>query len=159
MSSAAVPCKPFIRPLQKGDVTELSITMRQEDRDEIMHSSGSSPLSALVTGVSLSSSVHTIEWDGRVVAIFGVCGTPGHEVGVPWMLGTDDIQRCRKSLLRGCRAVVDGYTKDFPYLTNACWSKNVVHIDWIKWLGFTFEGSDLRNGETFLHFHRRSNNV
>ena len=155
MSSAVALCKPFIRSLQKGDAEELAITMRQADRDEILHSNCGSPLSALLTGIHLSASTHTIEWNGKVVAIFGVCGTKG-EVGVPWMLGTDDIKRCRKSLLRGCREVVDGYAKDFPYLTNACWSKNVVHIDWIKWLGFTFEGSDLRNGETFLHFHRRT---
>lgn len=160
MSSAVVPCssrpKPFLRSLQKGDLTELSLTMRQADRDEISHGTTGSPLSTLITSVGLSKDVQVIEWSGYVVAIFGVVDA-GKGVGVPWMLGTDDIQRCRKSLLRGCREVVDGYSKDFPYLTNAVWSKNVVHINWIRWLGFTFEGSDIRNGETFLHFHRRSN--
>ena len=156
MSSAAARSKPFIRETREGDTLELAATMRQADRDEIWHASRVAPLESLEAGLRLSSSTHTVEWDGKVIAIFGVCGTLGHEVGVPWMLGTDDIQRCRKSLLRGCRAVVDGYANAFPYLTNACWSKNVVHINWIKWLGFTFEGSDLRNGETFLHFHRRT---
>ena len=144
--------RPTIRPLQKGDVAELARTMRWEDTEEVRHSSGGTPLSALVTGTTVSS-CHVIEWQGRVVAIFGISGLKG-SYGFPWMLGTDDIKRIRKSLLRGCREVVEGYLTDYPYLTNACWSKNTAHIEWLKWLGFTFQGEDIRNGEVFLHFHK-----
>ena len=91
------------------------------------------------------------------LAIFGVVGVDG-QAGAPWMLGTDDLKRCR-SLLRDCREYLDGYAKQYRYLTNAVWSGNTVHIEWIKWLGFTFEGSDVRNGQTFLQFHRRYTDV
>ena len=155
MSSAVALSKPFIRRVYQKDILELAQTMRQEDREEVFHASRKTPFAALATGMKISNTAHCIEWKGRVVAIFGVCGTKG-VVGIPWMLGTDDLSRC-KSLLRECREILKGYALDYPYLTNACWSRNVVHINWIKWLGFTFEGSDIRNGETFLHFHRRTN--
>lgn len=154
MSSVPLPSKPFIRPTTAMDIMGLSLTMREEDRMEVFHSSRGTPLDALVKGVGLSSEVFTIEKHGLPVAIFGVIGTPGAG-GCPWMLGTDELPHC-KSLLRECREIVQRYTKEYRYLTNACWSKNDVHIEWIKWLGFTFEGSDIRNGETFLHFHKES---
>ncbi len=105
----------------------------------------------------MSRDCFAIERQGRVVALFGVVGIPG-EIGCPWMLGTEDLRRCW-SLLRECRRRLDSYLQQYRHLTNAVWAQNEVHIQWIKWLGFTFEGSDVRNGQTFLHFHRRSQHV
>ena len=152
MSSEASRSKPFIRLTVDADVHELALTMRKEDADEVFHSSRSTPFAALDQGYFTSHTCHTIEWNNKVVAIFGIGGELG-VVGVPWMLGTDDLRRCW-SLLRECREIIRGYLEDYRYLTNACWSKNIVHINWIKWLGFTFHGEDIRNGETFLHFHK-----
>lgn len=162
MSSEADLCKsigrPFIRDCTTHDIEELAITMRLEDREEIFHSSGRSPLITLWMGYHASEVRHTIEWRGRVVAIFGVAAVAdaGTSMGIPWMLGTDDLRRCW-SLLRECRKLLDSYTKKYRLLANAVWSKNEVHIKWIKWIGFQFEGSDVRNGQTFLHFHRSIN--
>ena len=152
MSDAVARPKPFIRPTVIWDLHELALTMRLEDVEEIFHSSQVTPFAALHRGWSASHTCHTIEWDNKVVAIFGVTGEKG-VWGSPWMLGADDLSRCW-SLLRECREVVRGYLEDYKHLSNACWSKNDVHVKWIKWLGFTFDGSDLRNGETFLHFHK-----
>lgn len=155
MSSAASPCKPFIRPCTEADVTALAATMREDDRLECWHSSRTLPEDALSRGYRASCSPFAIERGGEVVAIFGVVGTVGL-AGSPWMLGAPALVNCR-SLLRECRQRLDAYTEEYRYLTNACWARNEVHIEWIKWLGFTFNGSELRNGETFLHFHRSAN--
>lgn len=152
MSSEAVRSKPFIRVALPADLLELASTMRQEDVQEVFHASRGTPLSALNKGFSASHTCHTIEWDNKVVAIFGVCGVKS-VWGSPWMLGAEELKKCW-SLLRECREIVQGYLEDYKHLSNACWSKNDVHVKWIKWLGFTFEGSDIRNGETFLHFHK-----
>jgi hypothetical protein len=130
----------------------LAANMREADRAELWHSSRADPEAALRKGLALGRS-WAVEWEGRVVALFGCAGTPG-ETGFPWMLASDDLTAIRKSFLRGCRPVVEGWLQEHPTLTNAVWSGNEVHIQWIKWLGFTFYGSTLRNGETFLHFHR-----
>jgi len=152
MSNAAVRPKPFIRQATLSDIKELSLTMRKEDMDEIYLSSGSTPLAALTAGFYNSNEVCAIEWEGKVMAIFGVVGERGRGAS-PWMLGAPGIERCR-SLLRECRKVLQRYTQEYRYLENACWCKNSVHIQWIGWLGFTFSGSDTRNGELFLHFHK-----
>ena len=152
MSDAVAKPKPFIRLVRLHDLHELSLTMRQEDVQEVFHASRGTALTALTKGFLASHSCHTIEWDNKVVAIFGVTGEKG-VWGSPWMLGTEELKKCW-SLLRECREILKGYLEDYKYLSNACWSKNDVHINWIKWLGFTFEGSDIRNGETFLHFHK-----
>lgn len=144
--------KPFIRRCTEFDIEELSLTMRKEDVEEILHASGRTPREVLLSGFASSEVIRVIEWNGEVAAIFGVVGVLGR-AGAPWMLGTDDLRRCW-SLLRECRAYVEQITQKYHYLTNAVWAKNEVHIKWIKWLGFTFHGSDIRNGETFLHFHR-----
>ena len=154
MSNAAVRSKPFIRRTTLEDIQELAATMRKEDMDEIRLSSNATPLEALTNGHIYSNTTSTIVWEGRVMAVFGVVGVKGVG-GCPWMLGAPGIERCR-SLLRECRKVLQGYTEDYGYLTNACWSKNTVHIKWIEWLGFNFSGSDTRNGELFLHFHKGS---
>lgn len=152
MSSAAVRSKPYFRKTTQWDIAELALTMRQEDVEEIFHASRGSPLGALVRGSEASTELISIVKQSKVVAIFGLVGTKGVS-GSPWMLGTDELPKC-KSLLRDCRKIVQRYLEEYKYLSNACWSKNDVHIEWIKWLGFTFEGEDIRNGETFLHFHK-----
>jgi hypothetical protein len=130
--------------------------MRQADVDEVWHSSRTRPLAALEAGARYSSRLLTVEWQGRPVAAFGIVGQPGG-LGHPWMLATDDLSAIRKTFLRECRPVVEGWLREYPRLSNAVWSKNAVHIAWIKWLGFTFDGADVRNGQTFLHFYRNSN--
>lgn len=152
MSSAANPSKPFIRPATEEDCLELAQNMRREDVEEIWHSSRGFPLASLFRGFLDSEQTFAIERQGRVVALFGVVAFL-QGGGCPWMLGTDDLKRC-KSLLRECRRRLDEYATRYGWLANAVWSENAVHIEWIKWLGFQFEGSDIRNGETFLHFHR-----
>ena len=156
MSIEAGQCKkPFIRECTPEDIEELAVTMRPEDVAEIAHASGGSPLRSLWMAFHSSDVLHTIEWQGRVVAIFGVVAI-NSQVATPWMLGTTDLRRCW-SLLRECRKLLDTYTRRYHYLTNAVWAQNGVHIKWITWLGFQFEGSDVRNGQTFLHFHRSIN--
>lgn len=160
MSSAAVRSNPthlasvpFIRKAGGLDVPRLASGMREEDRQEVWHSSRKSPLQALLQGCR-AGPCWAVERAGDVVAMFGVVGVAG-QIGAPWMLASDDLKAIRKTFLRECRPVVDGWTAEYSYLTNAVWSKNTTHIEWLRWLGFQFEGSDIRNGETFLHFHRR----
>jgi hypothetical protein len=125
--------------------------MRPEDVEEILHSSGSDSFEALARGYSWGD-CWTIEKDGAVVAMFGVSGEEG-KWGVPWMLGTSQLNRCW-SLLRECRQRLDAYFRKYAYLSNSVWAKNTVHVNWIKWLGFQFDGETVRDGETFLHFYR-----
>lgn len=145
--------RPLIRPYTWGDELEVAAEMRPEDVQEIWHASRSTPLESLQRGLQVSSDLHAVEYRMAPIALLGVVGVRG-VAGAPWMLATPDMKHCA-GLLRECRRMVDGWAEEYGYLTNAVWQGNSHHIDWLNWLGFTFDGSDIRNGETFLHFHRR----
>lgn len=152
MLTEARTSKPFIRTATEADVHELGNTMRLEDVAEVWFSAHVSPLEALKRSRSASFETRAVEWQGRVVALFGV--SPSMGGGCPWMLASDDLTAIRKSFLRGCHQVVDGWLKKHGRLANSVWAENHTHIQWLKWLGFTFNGESVRNGQTFLHFHK-----
>jgi Protein of unknown function (DUF2833) len=155
MSNEAKACKPFVREAKLVDVLILGANIRQADRWEIWHIARKLPVDAFLEGYKVSDKPYVIEWKGMPIAMFGVSGTKG-SVGVPWMLGTDDIKKVGKSLLRECRSYVDKMHDDYPVLTNYVWTKNTVHIQWLKWLGFQF-GEAVPLGpdqELFYHFSR-----
>ena len=153
MSSEAKRCEPDIRYFRQSDIEAVASRMRQADQWEIWHGSRRGAREALQRGVDVSFHVRTITYGDTPVAIYGLAADA---VGAcPWMLGTDDLAKCW-GLLRECRGLTQTWAQEHGYLSNAVWAGNTTHIRWLKWLGFTFDGSDLRNGETFLHFHRSS---
>ena len=155
MSREVRECKPFVRDAKIVDVLILASNIRDCDRREIWHMSRSSPFDAFKTGYGVSDRPLVIEHNGQPIAMFGVSGTKG-SIGVPWMLATDGIKKIKKAFLRECRDYVEEMHKDYPVLTNFVWSKNIVHIAWLKWLGFQFgETKSLGpDNELFIHFQK-----
>lgn len=160
MSNVAEACKPFVREAKLLDVLVLASNIRECDRKEIWHMSRKSPEEAFRMGYEVSDTPYVIEYRMKPIAMFGVSGTKG-SVGVPWMLGTDDIKRIRKPFLKECRDYVEAMHEHYPTLTNFVWSKNIVHIAWLKWLGFEFRkpvpmGPD---NEVFINFYKAKHHV
>jgi hypothetical protein len=154
MSNVASQSKPFVRKAVLSDCEELSKTMRQEDVQEIWHSSRTAPLEALRDGFAWPL-CFTVEWRGRVVAMFGVGGERG-KFGFPWMLASDDLVKIKRPFIRECRKHVDEMHKEYPVLCNMAWARNTVHVEWLKWLGFELiearpHGPD---GELFNEFFK-----
>lgn len=154
MSNAANQSKPFVRVAVIDDCAILASTLRQADRDEIAAASGNPPLAALVTGF-YSGRTYTVEWGGRVVAMFGVVPLFQEGHGAPWMLASDDLEKIKRPFIKECRKYVQEMSQQFPILHNMVWSKNAVHITWLKWLGFkVFPAvSHGINGELFHPFN------
>lgn len=154
MSNEVKLSKPFVREAVLTDCEELAATMRQEDVQELWYHSRTSPLEALLNGFGWGN-CKTVEWQGRVVAMFGVsCEVNG--VGVCWMLASDDLVKIKKSFLKECHKYVRDMHKDYPVLGNMVWAGNAVHVQWLKWLGFQFQpavayGAD---GELFHEFFK-----
>lgn len=160
MSNVVGLSKPFVRQAKLEDCIQLSETMREEDKREIWHISRSSPLLSLVKGLAYSSKCWTVEWNGTVVAMFGVA--PESElVGIPWMLASDDLKKIKKSFLRECHQYVERMFDDYQVLTNCAWSQNHIHVQWLKWLGFKFFPAQPKgyDGELFYDFYKVSENV
>jgi hypothetical protein len=136
-------------------VAELSVTMRQEDREEIWHLARSTPEKALRVAYETCTYNRTVLLDGKVALIFGVGGEKGR-VGIPWMLASPLLQKVRKPFLREAKGFLDEMSEGYPVLHNLAWSKNTEHIRWLKWMGFTFlpavpMGPD---GELYIEFYK-----
>lgn len=147
--------KPFVRAPKIDDCIELSRSMREEDKREIWHFGRVSPLVALLDGLQYSSKCWTVEWQGRVVAMFGVT-KQDDDVGIPWMLASEDLKKIKKSFLRECHQYVERMFDGYQVLTNCAWSQNTIHIQWLKWLGFKFLPARAKgyDGELFYEFYK-----
>lgn len=60
-------------------------------------------------------------------------------LGVPWMIGTDAIERYQFTFLRHCRPCVDQMRLLYDTLVNWVDDRNVVAQRWLRWLGFHVE--------------------
>ena len=133
--SAARPSDILVRTTELKDVLELSVTMRQEDRDEIWHLARKTPEEALLQAYQSCEFNRTVLLDNKVVCIFGCGGTKGG-AGIPWMLASPLLTKIKKPFLRESRMWLEEMSEGYTYLYNAAWSKNDTHIQWLNWLGF-----------------------
>lgn len=82
-------------------------------------------------------------------------------IGVPWMLASPTLSRIRKTFLRECRQYVEDMLLRYGHLENYVWAGNTVHIQWLKWLGFTIEPAKPHgiDSQPFHRFYMRTNCV
>lgn len=129
--------KPRIEPAQVGHVALVAPRVRQADRDELWASSHETPFDALATGVQISTSAWTGFVGDEPVCMFGVApASLLGAVGVPWMIGTDAVERHQMAFLRRCRPCVDRMRSLYDVLVNYVDDRNVVAQRWLRWLGF-----------------------
>ncbi|QBE66837.1 hypothetical protein [Pseudoduganella lutea] len=143
MQNEAKASKPYVRLATRKDTFELAPRLRQEDVEEVFHSSGMPPELALRFSLAVSNIAYAVVWRGQVIALFGIAGqlTWGEEgaTGFPWMLASEELPLIRKSFLRECRGYVEGWLEAHDELEGYAWAENQVHIQWLRWLGFTID--------------------
>ena len=112
--------------------------IRQADTDELWATSKSTPEQAMANGLSMSSDVWTMTVDGNPLCMCGVVSV-GQSVGVPWMIGTEDIERHAMAFLRLSVRHMKVVVANYNHLINYVDDRNVIAISWLKWLGFTMD--------------------
>jgi len=145
-----------VRPARLKDATALAPRLRDADLHEIAARSGRPPEEVLKDGIQAGRAYAVELASGEVCALFGVAPTDEPRLGSVWMLGSDSLLSIRFTFLRHSRKWVENLFQGFDLLGNFVDARNVVHVEWLKWLGFRF----LRrvpiglNGEIFLEFVR-----
>jgi hypothetical protein len=122
--------------------------MRQADFDEVYEFSDS-PIGAILSGWWYATECYVIDVDGHPSAIFG---RRGREV---WMVACERIFSISRLLARESRRWVQALAEGSCRLGNYVDSRNLAHIRWIEWCGFTFTGHETyspRNDITFYEF-------
>lgn len=103
----------------------------------------------------------TIVHKGKPVGIFGVVPTSVEGLGGIWLVGTPEMTapENRMRFLRESKKWVDRFHEQYPTLGNYIDSRNTVHVEWVKWLGFQIHEETLINGVPFYMFSKELNNV
>lgn len=144
-----------IRPARPEDADTLLRGLRQCDRREAEATVGAANVEAAMHA-SLESSLvaWAAEVDGELAAVFGVAALSVlNGIGVPWMMGTDLLDRMPRAVIENTRAYIPRMLVLFPHLTNFVDARNQRSIRLLRWLGF-----EIRPAEPFgaqgLPFHR-----
>lgn len=132
----------------------VSANLRSADLLEISASSGQEPLEAILNGNRRSDRSAVALVDGLPVCVMGVGRLSSlSEVGVPWMLGTADLDRYAVTLMKMAPGALDEMKAGYGRLENYVDARNTRSIRWLKRLGFAFE-DPAPFGVAGLPFHR-----
>lgn len=123
-------------PASFAHVNRLANRMRSIDAAEC-RACGHTPKQALVTGLRGSTFALTVLLDGRPVAMLGVApGSVIEGVGVPWLLGTDEVLKGARQFLTVGPRVIEAMRREWPVLRNYVGADNRRAIRTLKALQF-----------------------
>jgi len=130
----------LIVPAEAGHVVAMAPHVRQADVDEVYAATGMEIGPALEQSWRLSTHAWAGLIDGEVACIFGV--TPYNLLGgrgIPWMLGTDLVERHALAFLRRSRWCVSTMLRLYNHLENYVDVRNEKSVAWLRWLGFQMD--------------------
>jgi len=123
------------------DLPRIAAEMREEDKQEVLAFSGLSPLAGLICGFNFSDESFVVyETDTEdPLFIFGYTVIePPDLTACIWLLGTDKIKKHSRQFLQGSGLYIDYLQTKAKLLYNFVDQRNLIHIRWLKWLGFKF---------------------
>ena len=117
----------------------IAANIREADEQEIWDMSLMKPKEALEQSLKISCLCWTGLVNGTPVCMFGVAeASVLFKVGRPWLIGTNDIDKCATVFLRKNKRIVKTMLDCFDRLENYVEETNTRSIEWLKWLGFEF---------------------
>ena len=139
-----------ILPVKRSHIEYVAQHMRQADIDEV-GACGYLPHYVLTWSVALSAEAWCGLADGVPVVIFGVT-EQSPEIGMPWLLATDDIIKYQITFLRRSNTFIKSMRQKYRLLKNHVDTRNKRSIQWLRWLGFAI-GDPVPWGTYGLMFH------
>lgn len=136
-----------VRPSTYAEINRLARRMRAADVREV-GAVGHTPKQALVDGYRGSVLCWTAWNDDRPVAMFGL--TPLNMIegrAAPWLLGTDEVLKGARLLMRWGPRFVEGMQRDFPRLENAVAADNRPALRLLVALGFDIDDEIVHIGD------------
>lgn len=114
--------------------------MRYIDRKEIYYMSALQPRSAVAVTTAHAVAAWTALVDGVPACIFGITrATRLSDVGVPWLLATDEMEKHRREIIRQSRDYYQRFVDCFPKMENHVLAENARVVRWLRWLGFDMQ--------------------
>lgn len=128
-----------LEPARYAHINHLAKRLRAIDIAECA-AVGHTPKQALVTGLKGSTFALTVTRAGKPVAMLGVApGSVMDGVGVPWLLGSDDLMKAGRLFLTWGPKIVAAMLGEWPSLQNYVGAENHRAIRVLKALRFDVE--------------------
>ena len=119
------------------DAFYLGYAMREEDRAEVKASGGYTPEAAALRSIQASTEAWAAEWDGEIVACWGVVElNPLTRYGVVWALTGKLVEAHPKLFYKGSKEVVRDLRTRYSLLVNAVDARYARALRWVERLGF-----------------------
>lgn len=133
--------KALVRDIQAGDVDHVLAHMRAPDRLECDALFGAGHEETMLRkSVDVSVLSWTLCFDDIPAAVFGVASSGAliSDIGIPWLIGTDAIDKNRGAFIKLNRIYIPKMLELYPRLVNAVDCRNVKSVAYLKRMGFTF---------------------
>lgn len=118
-------------------IAAIASRARHADRLELWASARQTPAQALLAGMA-EGDAYTGLIDGEPACMFGIVrANLLGGFGVPWLVGTDCVERNARAFLRESRPVFDALRTGYHVLANHVDERNTAAHRWLRWLGFT----------------------
>lgn len=154
----AVPLRELPDETINDALDYLVENLREADLDEIRATTVMAPREAVQWTVGSSSVAWLIlDSTGLPIGIMGAAPGLLPGVGVPWLVGTDGLEKEPLSILRQTKGHVDEIHELFPVLTNFVDARNDTSLDWLLWAGFRLLDANTHHGpegRLFLQFYK-----
>lgn len=142
--------------LTPGHADRVVRLMREDDKAEAWAFSRLTPAEAVASSMMNSTKAWAAMLPGtdKAFALFGV-GSESllSDVGVPWLLATDEITTVGVAFAKHSRYYVQQMLDHYSKLENYVDARNRVSRAWLRWCGFKVEKDPVTfNGEAFHRF-------
>lgn len=142
-----------VRKATEADAHSLASRLRQADLLELSALNMGTPSEVLAEGVRVSSKcLVAVDDDDQPQIIFGVNPSHSPSEGWVWMVASDDLEKHWRQVLRESRLWLSYLTEGYASTGNIVHSQNIIHIKWLRWLGYAFYADVQFNGHTFHAF-------
>lgn len=138
-------------PATVEHIAAMEGRIRPADVAELQAAAGLTPCQVMENGLALDQGSVTFLADGIPLCMAG-CTVLSEVVGLPWMVGTQDLERHRRAFLLESRRVFEVIQARRSYLVNWVDARNRKAVRWLAWLGFTIHPAT-PHGLEGLPFH------
>jgi hypothetical protein len=126
------------RVTEEKDILDLVKNIRKPDYEEVKTITNSENiLDSIMDGWKKASYSKTFLVNDKVAGVYGVVASlDNKQAGSPYLLCTNELYKIKKTFIKNCKDRVEEMLFKFPILFNYIDSRNVVHLQWIKYCGF-----------------------
>lgn len=140
--------KFMVTPTKAEDVIALSSNLRKEDLEELSIL-GYTPYGSLMDGFLFSDECWTAFVDNHILGMFGY----NKQTQSIWFLGNDLSRLTKREWLLVAKKYINRWLNESPVLSNTVYTKNTLHIKWLKRMGAKFSAPFIINNHLFQDFY------